>query len=462
MASGLLLKTALICMAAGLSMNLQALSPSAAPAPAAPAAQAARPSPGDSSGFVVLSEVAPDIIQEIRYFSTYNFVGDRIDGYREPCALMTRAAARALAAVSDDVKQMGYRLKVFDAYRPAMAVDHFVRWAKAIEDTRMKSFFYPALNKSVLFKQGYIAEKSGHSRGSTVDLTLFDMRTGKEVDMGGTFDYFGRRSHPDFKGDLTAAQLKNRMTLRKAMMRRGFKPLSTEWWHFTLENEPYPDTYFTFTSERLPALAAKSPSPDWVAALPAARDAKQLFVVAGIGKTTAWVSLHEKDASGKWVQVVTTPGFIGREGLGKTKEGDAKTPVGTYRFNRAFGIAENPGTRLPYVRADENTYWSGDQRPGMKYNELVDARDFPGLNKEESEHITDYFLQYQYCLNISYNESGTPGLGSAIFLHCLGANKPYTGGCVAIPMDKMQLVMQRVDPECAVVIDTLENLGGKF
>ena len=205
----------------------------------------------DSSGFVVLSDVVPDIIQEIRYYSTYNFVGDRINGYEEPCALMTKEAAAALKEVADELRAKGYRLKVFDAYRPQPAVDNFVEWAKNLNDTRMKKYFYPELTKDVLFPQGYIDEKSGHSRGSTIDLTLFDMNTGKEVDMGGTFDYFGERSHPDFKGDLTKNQLANRKILRDAMLRHGFKPLETEWWHFTLKNEPYPDTYFTFPVRNL-------------------------------------------------------------------------------------------------------------------------------------------------------------------------------------------------------------------
>ena len=211
----------------------------------------AAPNPNDSSGFVVLSDVVPDIIQEIRYYSTYNFVGDGINGYEEPCALMTKEAAAALKRVADYLRPKGYLLKVYDAYRPQMAVDNFMAWAKDVNDTRMKKYFYPELDKAVLFPQGYIAEKSGHSRGSTLDLTLFDMSTGKEVDMGGTFDYFGERSHPDYKGDLTARQLANRKILRDAMLRCGFKPLDTEWWHFTLKNEPYPDTYFTFPVHRL-------------------------------------------------------------------------------------------------------------------------------------------------------------------------------------------------------------------
>ena len=199
----------------------------------------------DSSDFVLLSEAVPDAILEIRYYSTYNFVGDRIDGYEEPVALITKEAAAALKEVSDEVMAKGYRLKIYDAYRPQKAVTNFVNWAQDPNDVRMKAYFYPELEKDVLFPQGYIMEKSGHSRGSTVDLTLFDMTTEKEVDMGGTFDYFGELSHPDYTG-ITDEQYANRMILRDAMLGHGFKPLAEEWWHFTLENEPYPGTYFTF------------------------------------------------------------------------------------------------------------------------------------------------------------------------------------------------------------------------
>ena len=199
----------------------------------------------DASDFVLLSEAVPDAILEIRYYSTYNFVGDRIDGYEEPLALLTREAADALREVSDELVAKGYRLKIYDAYRPQMAVTNFMNWALDKDDVRMKEYFYPELEKDVLFPLGYIAEHSGHSRGSTVDLTLFDMRTEKEVDMGGTFDYFGELSHPDYTG-ITEEQYQNRMILREAMVAHGFRPLAEEWWHFTLENEPFPDTYFTF------------------------------------------------------------------------------------------------------------------------------------------------------------------------------------------------------------------------
>lgn len=195
--------------------------------------------------FVVLADVVPDIIQEIRYYSSFNFIGTRVDGYEEPVALATRPAAEALKAVSDELQAKGYRLKIYDTYRPQRAVNHFIRWAEAVADTLMKPYFYPELDKSVLFDQGYICARSGHSRGSTIDLTLFDMGTGQEVDMGGRFDYFGRLSHPDYEG-VTPEQMANRLLLREAMIRHGFNPLAEEWWHFTLKDEPYPDTYFDF------------------------------------------------------------------------------------------------------------------------------------------------------------------------------------------------------------------------
>ena len=223
----------------------------------------------DSSAFVNVADVVPDVIMEIRYYGTYNFVGARIDGYERPVALMTRQAANSLKAVSDEVMKMGYRLKIYDTYRPQRGVDHFVRWSKDIPDTAMRAYFYPHLDKRVLFNQGYIAAKSGHSRGSTVDLTLFDMKTEKEVDMGGTFDWFGPESHPDFCGNpetgeyngdnhkspvgssITKEQFANRMILRRAMLKHGFEAIDTEWWHFKLKNEPFPNTYFNFPVRQL-------------------------------------------------------------------------------------------------------------------------------------------------------------------------------------------------------------------
>lgn len=248
----------------------------------------------DASDFVLLSDAVPDAILEIRYYSTYNFIGDRIDGYEEPVALLTKEAASALKKISDNLKAKGYRLKIYDAYRPQKAVNHFMRWAKDATDTRMKQYFYPDLEKTELFPLGYIAEHSGHSKGSTVDLTLFDMKTEKEVDMGGTFDFFGELSHPDYRG-ITDEQYNNRMILREAMIDGGFDPLPEEWWHFTLKDQPYPDTYFTFpvrkdvVGKMVSSAGATSTnpveetvvdvaSPEWVTKIPAASKCDQLCV----------------------------------------------------------------------------------------------------------------------------------------------------------------------------------------
>ncbi|MBQ2212922.1 MAG: M15 family metallopeptidase, partial [Ruminococcus sp.] len=185
----------------------------------------------DPSGFVVLADHVPAIVQEIRYYSTYNFLGERVDGYEEPCAIATIEAARALKSVSNELYVQGYRLKVFDAYRPVCAVKQFVIWGLEDTDIRMKPYFYPELEKQDLFIKGYIAGRSSHSRGSAVDVTLFDMKTGKEVDMGSSFDLFSKVSHPDCR-DITDEQYENRMTLQKAMIRGGFEPIDCEWWHF--------------------------------------------------------------------------------------------------------------------------------------------------------------------------------------------------------------------------------------
>ncbi len=192
---------------------------------------------------VLVSDVVPDVIQEIRYYSTYNFLGRRVAGYLEPCALLARPAAQALRAASDEFVRLGYRIKVFDAYRPQRAVDDFVAWARDLSDQRMKPVFYPGVDKSELFERGYIAARSAHSRGGCLDMTLLDAASGREVDMGSSFDFFGEVSHGDYAG-LAPEQLANRALLRDVMVRHGFVPYAEEWWHFTLADEPYPDTCF--------------------------------------------------------------------------------------------------------------------------------------------------------------------------------------------------------------------------
>lgn len=199
-------------------------------------------------GFVYVHQLVPTVHYDIRYYSENNFVGQRIDGYKAPTAILSMQAARALKDVSDELDEQGYQLKIFDAYRPQKAVNHFMRWAKDINDTKMKPWYYPNVDKKDLFKLGYIAEKSGHTRGSTVDLSLVYKDTGQELDMGSGFDFLDESSAHGTTL-ITPEQAANRKILKDAMLGHGFKSYSKEWWHYTLINEPYPNQYFDFDVE---------------------------------------------------------------------------------------------------------------------------------------------------------------------------------------------------------------------
>lgn len=218
--------------------------------------------------FVPIKEFAPNILVEARYFGEHNFIGRKIDGYKAGKCLLSLPAAKALAKAQKESNRLGYTLKTYDCYRPQMAVDHFVRWAKDLEDQKMKARFYPQVAKEVLFENGYIASKSGHSRGSTVDLTLVKLPAADQpdfnseeplvdcrsperfkdnsVDMGTAYDCFDPLSHTE-NPEIGKKALKNRRLLKKIMQKSGFKNYSKEWWHYTLKNEPYPDTYFNFS-----------------------------------------------------------------------------------------------------------------------------------------------------------------------------------------------------------------------
>jgi D-alanyl-D-alanine dipeptidase len=196
------------------------------------------------ASFVNAAEVVSGLLVDIRYFGGHNFVGRRVDGYEAPVCLLTRQAATALAAVQRDLATVGLGLKVFDCYRPVRAVAHFVRWARDPADQSGRAEFYPAVDKRNLFREGYIAARSGHSRGSTVDVTLV-RADGAEVDMGSPFDFFGRQSSRDDRSVPKEARA-FRLLLAAAMMRRGFRPYAREWWHFTLAHEPFPERYFDF------------------------------------------------------------------------------------------------------------------------------------------------------------------------------------------------------------------------
>lgn len=203
-------------------------------------------------------------------------------------------------------------------------------------------------------------------------------------------------------------------------------------------------------------------SPEWVTKLGVAKDSEQFIVVAGVDKNTAYVTMHQKDPNGTWQQIIATPGFIGLEGLGEADIDHARTPVGTFTIDKAFGLAEDPGCQMEYTQVDNTYYWSGDGREGMHFNELVSTNDLPDLDTENSEHIAEFDYAYRYVLNMGYNAECEYENGFGFFLHSFRVNRPYTGGCVAVPEDIMRFIMQNVHPGCKITIDSLQNMNGSL
>ena len=196
-------------------------------------------------GFVYVKDIIPSIKVELRYYGNHNFIGKRIDGYHNERAILSKQAALALKAVQKELASNNLSVLIYDSYRPQTAVNHFVRWAKDLNDTIQKQEFYPLVLKQHLFEEGYIASKSGHTRGSTLDITLVDLRNGEPLDMGSPYDFFGKESWVN-NTNLSKDQLANRMLLQKIMAKHGFRNYANEWWHFTLKGEPFPNTYFDF------------------------------------------------------------------------------------------------------------------------------------------------------------------------------------------------------------------------
>ena len=198
--------------------------------------------------FVYLNDIEPTIKSELRYATNNNFIGKPINGYNKNKIIVTLSTAKALQKIQKQLLLFNLSLKIYDAYRPQQSVNHFVSWAKDLKDTLMKKEYYPNIEKKELFKLGYIASKSGHSRGSTVDLTIIDLKTNKELDMGSSYDFFDKQSYPMYS-KINKEQRSNRLLLRQLMTDNGFVPYPNEWWHFTLEKEPFPKTYFNFSIE---------------------------------------------------------------------------------------------------------------------------------------------------------------------------------------------------------------------
>ena len=207
----------------------------------------------------------------------------------------------------------------------------------------------------------------------------------------------------------------------------------------------------------LSLLASSSCAETLADSLRVAEDADQLAIVSGTKGSNANFYFYERSFDGQWQEIFSCPAFIGKKGWGKTREGDMKTPRGVFTFTMAFGIDDDPGCPMGYTKVDSSHYWVGDSRSEF-YNQFVSTRDYDSFNKKDSEHIIDYDMAYRYCLNISYNEDGVPGYGSAIFLHCYTKNK-FTGGCVSIPREEMAEVLKRVKDGCVVVMDESKNIG---
>jgi D-alanyl-D-alanine dipeptidase len=195
-------------------------------------------------GFVYINDIDESIKIDLRYSTTNNFTGHIIEGYKSNMAIISHDAAKSLVQVQNDLKKKNLSLKIFDAYRPQMSVNYFIKWSNDLADTINKSLYYPKIKKAQLFPMGYIAERSGHSRGSTVDLTIIDNKTNKELDMGTLYDFFGPESSTDFS-NITDKQMSNRLLLLEVMTKNGFKNYPMEWWHYTLVPEPF-DSYFNF------------------------------------------------------------------------------------------------------------------------------------------------------------------------------------------------------------------------
>jgi D-alanyl-D-alanine dipeptidase/L,D-peptidoglycan transpeptidase YkuD (ErfK/YbiS/YcfS/YnhG family) len=400
-------------------------------------------------GFVFAQDVIPEAVLDVRYFGTNNFVGTRVDGYEAPQAILSVEAAAALKAASGDLRKKGYGLKIFDAYRPERAVQHFVRWAEDVNDTRMKTQFYPDVDKAMLFKEGYIAARSGHSRGSVVDLTLIDLKTGQEVDMGSPFDLFGKISHHDAPG-ITPVQAANRAILREAMEAHGFRPLKEEWWHYRLKDEPYPKTFFDFP------VRAPAPVDDSMRQIleKHAGGAARVIVVTeadgrGGKKNRALVRAYVK-ADGVWSLRFGADGWLGRNGFKKDKrEGDGATPIGTFTFGRAFGIAGNPGASLPYTKISPTDVWVDD--PASKFYNQWAKTDAPDADWSSAERLMEFGKQYKYVASINYNTAPiVPGKGSAIFLH-VDNNNP-TAGCVAVSEAAMVFLLGFIENGTRIVL----------
>ena len=396
-------------------------------------------------GFIRVADVIPDVVSDIRYAGENNFVGSKIDGYSAPEAILSVEAAVALKRAADSLRTQGYALKIFDAYRPASAVEHFLRWGKDQKDVKNKSVYYPNLDKADLLRKGYLSGRSAHSSGSTLDLTIVDSFTGEEVDMGSPFDFFGEISSSGTKL-ITPRQAENRRVLSDAMKKGGFSPIAAEWWHFRLANEPYPDKKFNFPVDHPAKVDEKTAS---VLERVAGGAGRVITAAPGKSKNKAVVQSYEKTGDA-WTLRFATEGFFGKNGVKRDKrEGDGATPFGVYTFARAFGTADDPGARLSYTKITDHDVWVDD--PKSRYYNQWMSKNAHDADWKSAEQLIKYPKPYKYALAINYNVNpAVPGKGSAIFLHCSTGNP--TAGCISVPEAAMIFFLAFIDEETKIAI----------
>jgi D-alanyl-D-alanine dipeptidase/L,D-peptidoglycan transpeptidase YkuD (ErfK/YbiS/YcfS/YnhG family) len=397
-------------------------------------------------GFVDVGDVIPEAEIDIRYYGDRNFIGSPVDSYEAPIAILSVEAAAALKNAARILARAGYGIRIYDAYRPAGAVNHFVRWGGDLSDVKMKETFYPDTAKANLFSEGYIAPRSGHSSGGAIDLSLTDASTWIEIDMGSPFDFFGEISHFNSKR-VTERQAVNRKILRDAMTRAGFVPLRTEWWHFALKDEPYPKTYFDF-----PVAPAERADGDTRAMLDGvSRGGGKVIMVSPAGESgnVAVIRAYRK-VGDDWTLRFETSGYLGKNGVSSDKrEGDGKTPSGVYTFGRAFGVADDPGSVKPYTKVTGNDLWVDDPQ-SAHYNRWA-GENAPDADWESAERLIKFPKAYKYAIAINYNtDPVVPGRGSAIFLHC-STGEP-TAGCVSAPEAAMIFFLSFIDGETRIKV----------
>ena len=403
--------------------------------------------------FVYLDEWIPALKIDLRYASNNNFIAAPIDGYAGARAVLTRPAAQALAKVQQDLEHQGYNLLVLDAYRPQRAVTHFLRWMADPNDQKAKHIFYPTIDKKELRTRGFIGGRSGHSRGSTIDLTLVSRTSPeKELDMGTIFDFFGPESSFQYSA-LTPTQAQNRKRLREAMIKHGFVPYDKEWWHFSFKNEPFPNTFFDFLSNDQTKLIDRLGSTQLVVATAKDWRAKQ-----------GTLSTYER-IDGKWIKnIQAIPVILGKNGMAwgrgihpepmgvLKREGDGKAPAGIFDFGLAFGYASIANTRMPYQGMEASNYCI-DVKGSPLYNTIVDTRNV-GIEaiKGSTEpmrldltHKGDQ--QYVKGLVIEQNPKNEQSLGSCVFMHVWSQPNGVTLGCTAMAAPKLDRILGWLDPK---------------